>query len=420
VRISLHGAVTSAASATPAVTVAVLEVAEARERLTQARSVFFPSIDAATSFGRRTENLRSFGFNFPLPPGTPRPSDQIGPFNVWDFRPQLAQTLFDPSGWAQASAARAQLAVSVGQAGTTGQTAAAQAGAAYVQLAHEAALVGAREEDLRLAGELIRDAEAQFSAGVGTRLDVVRAQTQEAQARAAVAMARTGVTQAEIALARTLGLPPGTRFALLDSLAPALARSDAPEAIAAAEALALAQRPELAAASSAVTAARLAARASWAQRLGRLQLASDYGWNGPQPKDIIRTGQQLLLQYSIPFFDGLRLEGQVQEQQAHRREAEVRLADLHEQVTGEVRTAIAGVASGAEQQRIAAEQLTLAEEELREARLRYINGVSGNIDVITAQSDVVRARTAMIDAQAQTASARVQLARAAGVTPSLR
>ncbi|HEX9107858.1 MAG TPA: TolC family protein [Longimicrobiales bacterium] len=418
VPMSLHDAVTAASTATPAVSVAVLQEEEARARLRQARSVFFPQVNAAGSFVRRTENLKSFGFSFPLPPGQSLP-DLVGPFNIWDFRPQLAQTLFDPSAWARASAARAQVAASAGQAGTTGQTAAAQAASAYVQLAHATALVAARQEDLRLAGELIRDAQAQFNAGVGTRLDVVRARTQEAEARAAVALARTGVTQAEIALARTLGLPPGTRFALRDSLAAALGRSDAPDAIAAAEGLALAQRPELAAAASAVSAARLAARATQAQRLGRLQLAGDYGWNGPKPNDMIRTGQ-LAVQYSIPFFDGLRLEGQVQEQQALRREAEVRLADLREQVAGEVRTALAALTSGAEQERIAAEQVALAQEELREARLRYTNGVSGNIDVITARADLVRARSAMIDALAQTASARVQLARAVGVTPSLR
>ncbi len=419
VPLSLRDAVTAASTTTPAVTVAVLQEEEARGRLTQAQSVFFPSLTGAASFVRRTENLKSFGFSFPLPPGTPPLPDLIGPFDIWDFRPQVTQTLFDPSGWLRASAARAQLAVSAGQAGATGQTAAAQAGGAYVQAAHAAAQVTAREEDVTLAAELVRDAEAEFRSGVGTRLDVVRAQTQEAQARAAVELARTGLTQAEIALARALGLPPGTRFALTDSLRPALGRSDAPEVEAEAVTLALARRPELTAAAAGVTAARLSARATQAQRLGRLELAGDYGYNGPKLNDMIKTGQ-LAVQYAIPFFQGFRTAGQVHEQEALQREAQVRLADLREQVTGEVGTAIAALTSGLAQQTIAAQQLDLATEELREARLRYANGVSGNIDVISAQGDLVRARTAMIDALAQTAQARVQLARAVGVAPSWR
>ena len=416
-RLSLSAAVTSAATTTPAVTVAALQEEEARGRLTQARAIFLPSLNGAGSFVRRSFNLKSLGFTLTSPGVQLGPL--IGPFNVWDFRGQAAQTLFDLSGLLHARAARAQLAVSAGQAGLTGQMAAAQAGSAYVQAARARALLAARTEDLTLAGVLIRDAEAEYRAGVGTRLDVVRAGTREAQARAAVEQARTGGTQADIALARALGLLPRTRFGLSDTLSAALARSDAPEAEDDAVAMALARRPELAAAAAGVNAARLSARATRAQRLGRLELAGDYGYNGPGLNDMLRTGQ-LAVQYSIPAFDGFRIEGAVHEQEALHREAKVRLADLRQQIEGEVGTALAALTSGLDQQRIAGEQLAFAEEELREARLRYTNGVSGNIDVINAQDDLVQARTAMIDALTQTAEARVQLARAAGVAPSLR
>jgi len=415
VRLSLGDAVTAAASRTPAVAIAGLRAEEARGRLTQARSVFYPDLNAAGSVVRRSMNPKTFGFSFPgfsLPP-------RIGPFNIWDLRPQAAQTLFDPAGWTRASAARAQLSAATAEAGTTGQTAAAQAGGAYIGLLRARATLGAREEDVSLARELIQDAQAQFKAGVGTRLDVVRASTQEAQARAAVEIARAAVTQADIALARALGLTPGTAFVPVDSLAPELGRSAAPEDLAAATPMALAQRTELASASASVTAARLASQATRMQRLGRLQLAGDYGLSGIKPADMITTAQ-LALQYAIPVFEGFAQEGQAHEQEAVRREAEVRLGDLRQQVMGEVATAIAALASGRAVQTTAAEQLALATEELREARLRYTNGLSGNIDVITAQADLVRARTALIDALAQTAQARVQLARAVGVTATVR
>lgn len=415
VGLSLSDVVTAASSKTPAVTIAGLRAEEARGRLTQARSVFFPDLTTAGSFVRRTMNPKTFGFSFP---GAALPT-RIGPWNIWDARPQLAQTLFDPAGWSRAAAARAQVTAATAEAGTTGQTAAAQAGGAYIGLLRARATLTARQEDVSLAQELIRDAQAQFRAGVGTRLDVVRASTQEAQARAAVEIARTAVTQAEIALARALGIDPGTAFVPADSLAPNLGRSAAPENLAAATSMALTQRTELAAASAAATGARLAGRAARMQRLGRLQLAGDYGLSGTRPSDMITTGQ-LAVQYAIPVFDGMRLEGQAHEQEAIQREAEVRLGDLRQQVTGEVATAIAGLASGRAQQTTAAEQVALATEELREARLRYTNGLSGNIDVITAQADLVRARTALIDALAQTAQARVQLARAVGVTATVR
>jgi outer membrane protein TolC len=110
----------------------------------------------------------------------------------------------------------------------------------------------------------------------------------------------------------------------------------------------------------------------------------------------------------------------LQEQEAQVRAAAVRLADLRHQIAADVESALADVASGEAQQNIAVEQVQLATEELREARLRFQNGIAGNIEVVNAQSDLSHARSALVEAQAHTAAARVRLARAVGVAPTLQ
>jgi outer membrane protein len=101
------------------------------------------------------------------------------------------------------------------------------------------------------------------------------------------------------------------------------------------------------------------------------------------------------------------------------RESSVRRADLGAQITAEVSGALLDLASGLEQQGVAADQLRLAEEEVTQARDRFVRGVAGNIEVITAQASLLRARDADIDARFAVASARVALARAAGVARGL-
>jgi len=126
------------------------------------------------------------------------------------------------------------------------------------------------------------------------------------------------------------------------------------------------------------------------------------------------------VQVSVPVFDGFRREARQEQQQLAAQEARVRAADVRAQVEADVRSALLDVATGQEQQRIAAERLRLAHEELSQAQERFANGLAGNIEVINAQQNLVRARDAVIEAQAASAAARVSLARATGTTLNLR
>ena len=70
-------------------------IAQAEERVTEARSVFLPNLDAAVTDRRLTNNLKAFGFNFSLPvPGFSIPSI-VGPFSVFDARATAQQSVLN-------------------------------------------------------------------------------------------------------------------------------------------------------------------------------------------------------------------------------------------------------------------------------------------------------------------------------------
>jgi outer membrane protein TolC len=418
VRLTLGRAVAVAADTAPAVQLAALRTLEAEQRTREVRGALLPNFSAAVAEDRRTSNLETFGFSLPLPPGQSIPS-KIGPVDVFDARLRASTPLFDPAGIARVRAARAAQEGTSFERATAAEGSAQRAALAYVQAERATATIAARHEDVRLATELVSLAQAQLDRGVATALDVTRARTQLTAAEGLLSVAENQLQQAKLALTRAMGVTPTTAVAIEDALGPATASAAVPADEAAALQAALANRPELRSAAAAERAARLQAGAVRAERLPRLDLAADYGLSGVNLTDAFPT-YNLAVQVSVPVFDGFRREARQEQQQLAAAEARVRTADVRAQVQADVRSALLDVATGQDQQRIAAERLRLANEELSQAQERFANGLAGNIEVINAQQNLVRARDAVIDAQAASAAARVSLARATGTTLNLR
>ena len=421
VRLSFADAVRLASGEVPVVALATLRTSEADARVRQARAALLPSLAVSGAWLNRTFNSKSLGidFSFPLPSGgTASLPDLIGPFNNYDARFNVTQTLFDWSSVRRVRAAGAQADGSRAERGVTVETSVLTAAIAYVRAVRAQAVVGARQADSAIAAELVGLAEAQRAAGVSPAIDVTRAQAQLATAQGLLLVAKNQLDRGRIDVTRALGLDPATPLAFADSLAPSLGAADVPARRDSAVGAALANRPELLAEAARAAAARQAGSAIRAERLPRLELAGDYGVNGRTVPKAIAT-RDIAVQVSVPILDGFRREARLDEQDAVVRESQVREADLRRQIAAEVDAALLDLGSAQAQQLVAREQLRLAESELSQARERFKAGVAGNIDVITAQTGLIRARDTEIDARFAAATARISLARAAGVARTL-
>jgi outer membrane protein TolC len=418
-RLSFADAVRHATGATldtapAAVTIAGFRSDAAGARVRQARSALLPNLSLAGSWVNRTFNPRTLGFTIPgfsLPSLTP-------PFNAYDGRARVTQTLFDLSSVSRVSAARGQLNAANADRTAVLEMAAQNVALAYVRAARAQAVVAARQADSALAAELVTLAVAQQRAGVSASIDVTRAKTQLADAAGGLVVAINQVDRARIDLARALGIDPSTPIALTDSLSAALGAADVPGDRNAAVAQAVAARPDLRAEQARGAAARQAVSAIAAERLPRVDLEADYGFSGLRPADATGT-RQVAVEVTLPILDGFRREGRKAEQEAVVREADVRVRDLRQQVAADVDGALLDLGSAGAQQRIAAERLQLAAQEVAEARQRFKAGVAGNIEVINAQSSLLRARDADIDARFAAVSARIALARSVGSARTL-
>lgn len=414
--LSLAEAVRQAAATAPSVALSKLQVTQAEGQVREARSALLPSLTGSAGWLDRSFNLKSMGLSFDFP-GIPPFPNLVGPFDTYDARFAVRQSLLDLPSVLRLRAAGSAVEASAAQEDVAAESSAQRAASAYLQAVRVRSVVSARTADVVLAAELVDLAETQLQAGTGTGIDVTRAKTQLVTAQGLEQVAENQAEQAQIGLARALGVDPATRFTLTDSLT-TLDRlalpATGPEALAAA----LKARPELAAVDAAADAARQGRQAIQSERLPRFDLMGDYGVNGPTVGSAIRTGE-IGVAVTLPLLDGFRREARLTEQDAAIRQLEIRQGDMRQQVQADVQSALLDVRSGEQQLDIARQRLDLAEQELQQARERFASGVAGNIEVIEAQSSLVKARDADIDARYATALARINLAHALGATRSI-
>ena len=417
VRLSFANAVRQATGASPDTAPPVVEIAgfradAAAARVRQARAGLLPSLSLSGSWANRNFNSKAQGISFPGVPTI------IGPFNAYDGRVRVTQTIFDFSNLGRVSAAKSAVTAASAERSAVVEASAQNVALAYLRGVRAQAVVAAREADSSLAAELVGLAVAQQQAGVSASIDVTRARSQLADAAGRLVVAGNQLDRAKIDLARALGLDPATPIALTDSLSAQLGAADVPSDRNAAVAHAVAARPDLAAEVARGTAARTSASAISAERLPRLEFEADYGISGVRLPDAMGT-RQVAVQVTLPILDGFRREGRLAEQQAVVQESDVRARDLRQQVTADVDGALLDLRSAAAQQMIANDRLQLAAEEVSQARQRFKAGVAGNIEVINAQASLLRARDADIDARFAAVSARIALARSVGSARTL-
>ena len=399
-------------AAPPSVAIAGFRTDAATARVRQARSGLLPSLSLSGSWANRSFNSKAQGISFPGVPTV------IGPFNAYDGRVRVNQTLFDFANLGRVSAARSQLSAAGAERSAVVEASAQNVALAYARASRAQAVVTARAADSLLAAELVGLAIAQQRAGVSASIDVTRARTRLAEAVGRLIIAENQLDRARIDLARALGIDPATPIALTDTLNAQMGLADVPADRNAAVAQAVVSRPDLAAEVARGAAARTSVSAISAERLPRLDLEADYGLSGVRMPDAVGT-RQVAVQVTLPILDGFRREGRLAEQQAVVRESEVRLRDLRQQITADVDGALLDLGSAGAQLAVAAERLQLAAEEVSEARQRFKAGVVGNIEVIAAQESLLRARDADIDARFAAVTARIALARSVGTARTL-
>lgn len=393
------------------------DLKQAQSRADQARAALLPDFEGYVQDQSETNNLKAFGFGlaFIVPiPGFNIPTF-VGPFNVFDARLSVNQTVFDFSTIRRYQASKVAIeATKADNEGTRNQVTDQVARAYLAGLDAQANLETARA-NVELSEALVKLAQSQKAAGTGTGIEITRAEVQLANDRQRLLVAQNDVDRSHLQLLKVLGLKLDNPVELMDQLAYIpMENTDEAQALA----TAMQSRAELKAQARREENAKLNYSATKLERLPSVSAFGNYGDLGTGINNALPT-RTIGVTLKVPIFDGGRRDARRAESASQYREQRIRTVDLRDQVELDVRVALDSLRSADAQVKAAEEGLTLAQNELAQAERRYKAGVTNSIEVTDAQTRLARARDNRVNALYNYNLARIDLGTATGMIRSM-
>jgi outer membrane protein TolC len=377
-----------------------------------------PSLTAQLQTGAQEINLAALGFK-PSVFAALAPALGLGnvsiptieKVDVSSAQLNLHQQLFNLPAYefyraAQKAAVVANLTTLLGRGDVT-----LRVGTAYLQALADAAQI-TNAEALEKADEVVlRQASLSHDAGVGTHLDVLRAQVQLQTQQQVRIRAENTFAKDKIALNRLIGLPADQEITLTDT-APFSELTAMPEP--AALQLAFTRRKDYLALEAQLEADQHSARAVRYQRLPTLAFGGDYGvigqTGGLYHGDFTAQGK---LEFPIFQEGSLRGEREVADAQVSRIRAQI--ANLRDTMDQQIRDSLLDVQSSTELVKVARSNVELSSQELKDATERFTSGVTDNLPVVQAQATLAAAQTRQVQSEFQYNQSKLALARNIGV-----
>jgi outer membrane protein TolC len=279
------------------------------------------------------------------------------------------------------------------------------------------AFVAVADQSLANARERERISDVQLRAGTGTRFDVLRAQTEVANAQQALIAARNRVNLATAALANAMNVDQNTPLDVTEARENPEQTDNYNTAIAEA----YRTRPEILQAEANTEAARkgiILAQRSLFPTVGvgaNYNVTPDAGGFAPKTRSWAAVAT-----ISVPIFEGGTARARERQARADVQSAETNKQIVQDNVALGVRQAYLGLLEAQERVDVANAALTQAQEQYRLAQVRFREGVtaipggSPLLEVSDAQQALTQAQTNQVNARYDLENARARLDAAIG------
>jgi outer membrane protein len=252
---------------------------------------------------------------------------------------------------------------------------------------------------------------------------VAQAERQTAQTRYSLAQAEGALTIARANLITSLGISPDSELEIADSSAIAMPSRPA-ESVSTAIREAIAHRPDIISALGAVDAAEAELKAQRRSFYPTIAIGAQLFQNigsvssdGRPYSNIDKTGEGVLLSFSVPIFDGGERSSRVSAAQARVRAAEAQLDAARDAAASQVVKAYNTLITSLAQYEAACVVGDAAHTAYDAALRSYKAGVGTYTDLATEESAVAQAENQIEDARAASHAGASILAFAMGAIP---
>jgi outer membrane protein TolC len=385
-------------------------VRQAQGQAKVARSALLPNINASLSETVQQTNLQALGVRLNVPIPGFSPPTIVGPFNYFDLRATLSQTVLDLTARNNYRASKEIARANELSVADARDLVVLAVGGTYLQVIAAKARIDAARAQLTTAEALYKQAAEQRAAGVVAQTDLNRSQIQLLTQQQRLVSLENDYAKVKISLARLTGLPPNDQYEISDLVpfaeAPPLTLDEALKQ-------AYEQRSDLKAAEAQVDAAERARSAARAERLPSFVVRADYGVIGTNPSQAHGTFS-VVGSVRVPIWQGGRAKGQTEIADASLSQRRAELEDVKGRIESEVRNAYFDLQAAARQVEVARTNIAVTTQNLDLTRQRLDAGVSDNVEVVQSQEALSTAHTDYINSVFAHNLAKLSLARAIG------
>jgi outer membrane protein len=264
-------------------------VAQAEAQTAAARALLLPALGISATEQNQSRNLSAEGFRFENLPGFRIPA-QVGPYDTFDSRASLQQTVFNASLLVRKKAFEFNTKAQKLAEQQTREIVAARVAHAYLEILRHRSLLAGIEADVEFAGANVSVARERLDAGKAIPVDVATAISDLRNVRILQSEEEAALAKAQLNLLDVCNLELTNTF----ETAPVNFREDV------AATPAVSSRPDIASAQSEAESARLSDRALVWERLPTVNAYADAGVFGGVETHTIGVS------VNLPVFDGGR------------------------------------------------------------------------------------------------------------------
>ncbi|PIU40302.1 MAG: hypothetical protein COT00_02435 [Candidatus Omnitrophica bacterium CG07_land_8_20_14_0_80_50_8] len=406
VTLGFSDALKIAGEKSPGVIMAGERVKQALERLNQTRAPLFPQLSVSASEIRQTKNLETFGLQ--AAPNTP---SVTGPFNAFDARLKVIQTLFDMATVKRLEAAGIGHEVSRAEEKKIKEDVLALVATLYIEAKRAQSALAFSEAELRLSRETYRLAGMNFRIGTGSEMDLKNAKAAHSESRFQRRMSKTKARDTQLDLKAALGFSEEQEMRLSENEPTVNLRLPKRPEI-----LKLTQsHPEVLLAQAKLRQAEAETASEKAEFLPKISGAADYGASADLPGHSKAT-YSYGLEAAWAIFEGGQRTALAAEGQSKSREAEAYRKDLTNQKENKALEAREFLKNMRNLLKAKRDDLAAQSRQLELTKNRLANGTASRLEVIHAMSNETRAADVFAEAAASFQTAEVNLAHALGQT----
>jgi outer membrane protein TolC len=287
-------------------------------------------------------------------------------------------------------------------------------GSKYLQALADASEIENAKALLKSDEVALQQATDSHDAGVGTKLDVLRARVQLQTQQQTLIKDENSFAKDKIALNRLIGLPADQEITLIDT-APYSEYAELP--LSDALTLAYQRRKDFLSLQAQMEVAEKTRKAVRAERLPSLSFNGYYGvlgeTHGLYHGVFAATGK-----VSVPVFQEGQLRGEREVAEAQVMGLQQQITSLRVSIESQIRSAMMDVQSSNELVKVARSNVDLAAEELQQTTDRFTAGVDDNLPVVQAQATLAAAKSQLVNTLYQYNRSKLVLARNTGVVES--